>query len=162
MTMADKSESFAVKAAMKTPPRWMIPWISRTHVALYKLTAGRIGASLAGKPGVLVRSIGAKSGQAHTVCLPYIPDAGDRILVASYGGGPTNPAWYYNLKANPAVVIRDRGAVVWCEASVVTGDDYAELWPKVVADSPWYGEYEKRTTRTIPLIRLRETGPYTG
>jgi deazaflavin-dependent oxidoreductase (nitroreductase family) len=140
--MADKSESFAVKAAMKTPPRWMIPWISRTHVALYTLTAGRIGANLAG--------------------VPYIPDAGDRILVASYGGGPTNPAWYYNLKANPAVVIRDRGAVVWCEASVVTGDDYAALWPKVVADSPWYGEYEKRTTRTIPLIRLRETGPYTG
>ena len=46
--------------------------------------------------------------------------------------------------------------------AVVTGADYDELWPKVVADSPWYGEYEKRTTRTIPLVRLRETGPYTG
>ncbi|MSW91444.1 MAG: DUF385 domain-containing protein, partial [Actinobacteria bacterium] len=58
--------------------------------------------------------------------------------------------------------IRDRGSVVWCEASVVNPDEYLELWPKVVADSPWYGEYEKRTTRQIPLIRLRETGRYTG
>ncbi|CAB4911376.1 unannotated protein [freshwater metagenome] len=51
---------------------------------------------------------------------------------------------------------------MWCEASVVNPDEYLELWPKVVADSPWYGEYEKRTTRQIPLIRLRETGRYTG
>lgn len=160
--MGGKADSFAVRAAMKTPPRWMIPWISRTHVGLYKLTNGRVGASLAGKPGILVRTVGAKSGQVHTVCLPFVADAGDRVLVASYGGGPTNPAWYYNLKANPNVVVRDRAAVVWCRAEVVTGAERDALWPKVVDDSPWYGEYAKRTTRLIPLVRLRETGPYTG
>lgn len=157
-----KTQSLAVKAAMKTPPRWMIPWITKANVAVYKLTKGKVGSTLAGKPGILVRTIGAKSGQAHTICLPYVADAGDRILVASYGGGPTNPAWYYNLKANPDVVVRDKAQVVWCRAEVVTGAERDSLWEKVVADSPWYGEYAKRTTRTIPLIRLRETGPYTG
>jgi deazaflavin-dependent oxidoreductase (nitroreductase family) len=160
--MSDKKETLAVRAAMKTPPMWMIPWISRTHVALYKLTSGRIGASLAGKPGILVRTIGAKSGQAHTVCLPYVPDGGDRVLVASYGGGPRNPAWYHNLVANPDIVVRDRGKVVWCHAAVVGRDERADVWAKVVADSPWYGEYATRTTREIPLVRLRETGPYKG
>ena len=159
--MAD-STSFAVKAAMKTPPLWMIPWITRANIAVYKLSNGRVGSTLAGKPGILVRTIGAKSGQAHTVCLPYVRDGGDRILVASYGGGPTNPAWYYNLKANPDVVVRDRSTLVWCHASVVAGDERDALWAKVVDDAPWYGEYAARTSRTIPLIRLRETGPYSG
>ncbi len=58
--------------------------------------------------------------------------------------------------------MRDKAQVVWCRASVVTGEERDALWEKVVADSPWYGEYAKRTTRTIPLIRLTETGPYTG
>ena len=158
--MGDSADSFAVKAAMKTPPRWLIPWISRAHTAVYKLTNGRVGANLAGKPGILLRTIGARSGEAHTVCLPYVPDGADRILVASYGGGPTNPAWYYNCKVNPEVVVRDRASVVLCQASVITGDEYDRLWPIVVADSPWYGEYQTRTTRRIPLIRLEETGPY--
>jgi deazaflavin-dependent oxidoreductase (nitroreductase family) len=160
--MGDAVESLAVKAAMKTPPRRLIPWITRVNVVVYKLSNGRLGSTLAGKPGILVRTIGAKSGQRHTVCLPFVRDGGDRILVASYGGGPTNPAWYYNLKANPDVVVRDKASVVWCHAEVVGADEREALWPKVVADSPWYGEYQSRTTRTIPLIRLRETGPFAG
>ena len=159
---SSKVQSLGVKAAMKTPPRWIIPWITKANVAVYKLTNGKVGSTLAGKPGILVRTIGAKSGQAHTVCLPYVRDGADRILVASYGGGPTNPAWYHNLKANPDVVVRDKAAVVWCRAEVVTGAARDALWEKVVADAPWYAEYAKRTTRTIPLIRLVETGPYTG
>ncbi len=76
-------------AQFPTPPRWLIPWISRVHVALYKLTAGRIGGKLAGKPGLLLRTIGARTGKAHTVCLPYLPLDGDRVVVdrAPWCGG---------------------------------------------------------------------------
>jgi deazaflavin-dependent oxidoreductase (nitroreductase family) len=156
------ARTFSERVAMRTPPRWLIPWISRTHVALYKLTSGRIGAKLAGKPGILVRTVGARSGKAHTICLPYIPYEGDRVIVASFGGGPNNPAWYHNLRANPDVAIRDRGRVFWAHASEITGDERARVWAIVVADSPWYAQYQTRTTRTIPLVRLRETGPYVG
>jgi deazaflavin-dependent oxidoreductase (nitroreductase family) len=159
--MAD-GRTFGERAAMRTPPQWLIPWISRTHVALYKLTSGRIGAKLAGKPGILVRTVGAKSGKVHTICLPFIPYEGDRIIVASFGGGPRNPAWYHNLRAHPDVVIRDKSRVFWAHASEVAGPERDRVWEVVVADSPWYARYQTRTTRTIPLIRLRETGPYTG
>ena len=61
-------------------PRWLIPWISALHVAIYKLTAGRVGSTLIGRPGVLLRTIGRKSGKPHTVFLPYIPDGGTMVL----------------------------------------------------------------------------------
>jgi deazaflavin-dependent oxidoreductase (nitroreductase family) len=157
-----ESKSFGERVAMRTPPRWIIPWISRTHVALYKLTNGRIGSKLAGKPGILVRTIGARTGKVHTVCLPFLPYEGDRIVVASFSGGPKNPAWYHNLRAHPDVVIRDRERVFWAHATVVSDEERPNVWAAVVADAPWYAQYQTRTTRTIPLIRLRETGPYTG
>ena len=157
-----EQRSFGERVAMRTPPRWLIPWISRTHVALYKLTSGRVGAKLAGKPGILVRTTGARSGKVHTICLPFLPYEGDRVIVASFGGGPKNPAWYHNLRAHPDVVVRDRGRVFWAHATVVEGDERPAVWDAVVADAPWYATYQTRTTRTIPLIRLRETGPYTG
>jgi deazaflavin-dependent oxidoreductase (nitroreductase family) len=158
----ERGKSLGERAAMRTPPAWMIPWISRTHVALYKLTNGRIGSKLAGKPGILLRTVGARSGKVHTVCLPYVPYENDRVLVASFGGGPKNPAWFHNLRANPEVVVRDRARVFWALAVVVPDDERPEVWATVVADSPWYGEYQKRTSRVIPLIRLREVRPYTA
>jgi deazaflavin-dependent oxidoreductase (nitroreductase family) len=160
--MGENAKSLGERVAMRTPPAWLIPWISRTHVALYKLTNGRIGAKLAGKPGILVRTVGARSGKVHTVGLPYVPYEGDRILVASFGGGPKNPAWFHNLRANPEVVVRDRARVFWALASVVPEEEREQIWATVVADSPWYGEYQKRTTRLIPLLRLRELRDYVG
>ncbi|HEV8297871.1 MAG TPA: nitroreductase family deazaflavin-dependent oxidoreductase [Acidimicrobiales bacterium] len=145
---------------MITPPRWTIPWISRTHVVLYKLTNGRIGGRLAGKPGILVRTIGAKSGKVHTICLPYIPVGEHRVIVASFAGGPRNPAWYHNLRANPDVLVREGARVFHANASVVPDDERPTVWQTVVADSPWYGDYQARTARQIPLIRLQETGAY--
>jgi deazaflavin-dependent oxidoreductase (nitroreductase family) len=157
--------TLAERASEKTPPLWLIPWISRTHVALYKLTGGRIGATLAGKPGLLLRTVGRKSGEAHTVCLPFLRVGDDRVIVASYGGGPKNPAWYHNLadrSANPEVIVRDRGQVFWAVADVLTGDDHAATWALVVDDAPWYGSYQTRTTRQIPLVKLRFSRPYTA
>jgi deazaflavin-dependent oxidoreductase (nitroreductase family) len=144
-------------AQFPTPPRWLIPWISRVHVALYKLTAGRIGGRLAGKPGLLLRTIGARSGKAHTVCLPYLPLDDDRVIVASYAGAPKHPAWYFNLRTNPEVIVRDHAAVFLADARILEGDEYAEVWAKVVADAPWYADYQARTERRIPLVRLVRT-----
>lgn len=159
-------DSFAARlgarAAHRTPPQWLIPWITRAHIALYKLTNGRVGSTVAGKPAILVRTIGARSGAFHTVALPYLSYNGDRLVVASFGGGPKNPAWYHNLRAHPDIVVRDRGHVFWAHAEELEGDERAAAWDAIVADSPWYAEYQQRTTRTIPVIRLREIAPYVG
>jgi len=146
----------------KTPPMWLIPWISKAHVTLYKLTSGMVGSKLAGKPGLLLRTVGRRSGKPHTVCLPYLPDANSKVIVASYGGADRHPAWFHNLKATPDVIIRDKREVYWAKAIVVEADERPQLWDKVVSDAPWYAEYQSKTERQIPLIRLEYDRPYSG
>ncbi len=144
----------------KTPPMWLIPWISKAHVAFYKLTSGKIGSDLAGKPGLLLRTVGRRSGKTHTVCLPYLPDGDSKVVVASFAGADHHPAWFHNLRANPEVVVRDKGEVYWATATVPEGEERAQLWDKVVADAPWYGEYQVKTDRQIPVVRLDYARPY--
>ena len=157
----DTTEASDYKKPFKTPPQWLIPKISRTHVALYKLTSGKIGSNLAGKPGLLLRTVGRRSGKPHTVCLPYLPDDDNsKVIVASFAGAERNPAWYHNLKANPEVIIRDKRNTYWAKAIIVEGAERPALWDKVVADSPWYGDYQTKTTRQIPLVRLVYDRPY--
>lgn len=155
-------EEESSKKPFKTPPMWLIPWISRAHVASYKLTSGKVGSNLAGKPGILVRTTGRRSGKHHTVCLPYVPDSGDMLVVASFAGAEKHPAWFLNLKANPDVVVRDKSSVFWARASEVEGEERQAIWGKVVEDSPWYGDYQEKTSRQIPVVRLKYDRPYAG
>jgi len=129
-------------------------------VAFYKLTSGKVGSDLAGKPGLLLRTTGRRSGKPHTVCLPYLPDENSKVVVASFAGADHHPAWFHNLKANPDVIVRDKRDVYWAKAKVVEGEDRPQLWDKVVNDSPWYGEYQTKTERQIPLVRLEYDRPY--
>ncbi|MDH3752338.1 MAG: nitroreductase family deazaflavin-dependent oxidoreductase [Acidimicrobiia bacterium] len=152
--MADNSPA----RSFKTPPRWMIPWISRAHVRLYRRTDGRIGGKLAGMRGVLVTTTGRRSGHEHTVCLPYFSDDGDRIVVASFAGAPTHPAWYVNMLADPAVTVRERARSFPARAETVIGDDRAGVWERLTDRYPWYLDYQSGTEREIPLVRLVEVG----
>ena len=144
---------------MHTPPRWLIPWVSRTHVALYRLTRGRIGGRLAGKPGILLRTTGRRTGKPYTVCLPYFPADGHRVVVAAFAGAPHHPDWLENLRANPRVMVQDHGARLQARAEILGDEERRRLWPGIVATAPWYAGYQRRTTRQIPLVRLREIPP---
>ena len=145
-----------------TPPRWLIPWISRTHVWIYQRSNGRFGATGGGMKQLLVTAVGRRSGVAHTVCLPYWLDAGGRrIVVASFSGAPKHPAWYHNLadrSVNPTVSVQDRGEKFDAVAEVLDGDDYTSVWAALTADRPNYAGYQAKTARRIPLVRLVPTG----
>lgn len=91
-----------------------------------------------------------------------MPDAHSKVIVASFGGADHHPAWFHNLKANPDVIIRDKREVYLAKAKVVEGDERSQLWDKVVNDAPWYAEYQSKTERQIPLIRLEYDRPYAG
>ena len=145
-----------------TPPDWLIPWISRTHVVLYKLTTGKIGSHADGMPCILLRTIGRRSGKPHTVCLSYLPDGDSMVVVGSFGGAEFNPAWYHNLQANPEVIVRDRERVFWATAETLTGEEREALWETRIASAPRYARYQERTDREIPLVRLSYSRPYTG
>ena len=129
----------------------MYKLVMTAHVALYRLTRGRLG----GKSIILLTTTGKRTGQPRTKPLFSIRDGGDYIVIASAGGSPKNPAWYANLSANPRVTVEDHGRTLAGTASTVAGNERAGLWAAVVARNPGFKGYEQRTAREIPLVRIR-------
>ena len=125
--------------------------IMSAHIALYRLTGGRLG----GKHIVLLTTIGQKSGQPRTKPLYHIKDGASYIVIASAGGSDKNPAWYANLTANPKVTVEDHGRTIAGIASTASDSERARLWQIIVAQAPNFGDYEKRTARVIPVVRIQ-------
>lgn len=144
----------------RAPPKWLIPWITHAHVFVYELSRGWIGARAKNMQNLVLRGTRRKSGTPFAVCLPYwLDDAGERIVVASFAGADRHPAWFHNVKdttANPTVRVRDGARVFSATAEIVQGREYERLWSRLCADRPFYAEYQAKTTRRIPLVRLRE------
>lgn len=131
-------------------------------MAIYKLSSGHVGASLLGRPILLLRTIGRRSGKVHTIALPFLTDGESMIVVASAGGADKHPAWYHNMNSAAEVIVRDRDQVFWARHETVDGAERAELWEKLVALEPAYDQYAAKTKRVIPVVRLTYSRPYTG
>ena len=140
--------------AFEEPPRWQIPWISRRHVLLYQWTDGEIGGDLGPYPGIIIHTTGRRSGMRHSICLPAIPYGDDCLVVGSFAGAKGHPSWYLNMQANPEVRVQAGPRVYQAKATTLTGDERAEAWARLTAESPWYADYQTRTDREIPLVRL--------
>ena len=125
------------------------------HVWLYQSSGGRRGAMMRGRKILLLTTTGSKTGKQRTV--PVVPffDGGETYVIASMGGAPEHPAWYKNLRANAEVGVQV-GPDQW-KARAVVIDEGAErdrLWNKIATAMPNFGEYQKKTTRVIPVVRL--------
>jgi F420H(2)-dependent quinone reductase len=130
----------------------------KLHDQIYKRTNGRIGHRIPGTaPILLLHTVGAKTGASRTNSLSYAKDGGTYLVVASKGGDPKAPGWYFNAKANPAVEINVGPKRFPVTATIVTPDDpdYARQW-KLVNDNNnhVYDGYQTRTTRPIPVVVL--------
>ena len=128
-------------------------WV-RKQVETYEASGGTEGNTLmdTGLPVIVVTTVGVKSGKVRKVPLMRVENDGDYALVASKGGTPENPGWYYNLAALPLVRIQDGPAVNEYDIREVTGDERAEWWDRAVAAFPPYAEYQEKTERTIPVF----------
>jgi deazaflavin-dependent oxidoreductase (nitroreductase family) len=136
-----------------SPAEWV-----RTQVETYERTGGREANTLldTGMPIVLVTTRGNKSGKLRKTPLMRVEHNGEYALVASKGGAPTHPVWYYNLVADPtAVVIQDGPEPFDAEVREVSGDERAEWWKRSVAAYPPYAEYQTKTDRLIPVFVAR-------
>jgi deazaflavin-dependent oxidoreductase (nitroreductase family) len=121
----------------------------------FRANEGRVGGPFEGAPMILIHHIGAKSGTERVTPLVYFPqDDGKLVIIASKAGAPTNPDWYHNVKANPAFDVEVGTETFPVAAEEVTGEERDEIWSKVVAANPGFGEYQQKTTRTIPVVRL--------
>jgi deazaflavin-dependent oxidoreductase (nitroreductase family) len=134
------------------PGKSLIKFFSKLNVVLYRLSGGRIMGKMSGAPICLVTMTGRKSGRKITLPLMCNPNGDDVVLVASLGGAPKNPVWYYNLLADPNVVIELGPKRREMAARQASAAEKAALWPAVVANYPGYAAYQSKTARDIPLI----------
>ena len=133
-----------------SPSEWV-----RNQVAEYEASGGERANTLldTGMPIVIVTTRGNKSGKIRKTPLMRVEHDGDYVLVASKGGAPNHPVWYYNLVANPgAVTIQDGPEPFEVEVRQLSGDEKATWWDRAVAAYPPYADYQAKTEREIPVF----------
>lgn len=120
----------------------------------FRASGGKVGGYFAGATIVLLTTTGARSGK-QTVSPVVATKDGDRLLIyASAAGAPNNPAWYHNLIAKPDVTVEFGTETFSARAAVVTGAERDRLWAEQVARAPGFGDYQRKTARTIPVVAL--------
>jgi deazaflavin-dependent oxidoreductase (nitroreductase family) len=128
-------------------------WV-RQQVELYEGSGGTEGTTLRGMPVVVLTSRGARSGKLRKTPLMRVEHDGRYAVVASQGGAPTHPVWYFNLVADPHVELQDGPAKSDRTARELTGEEKALWWGRAVAAYPDYADYQKKTDRQIPVFVL--------
>ncbi len=127
---------------------------SRENAEQYMASGGTEGAELKGKPVVLLTTVGAKTGKIRKTPLMRVEHGGEYAIVASLGGAPKNPVWYFNIKANPHVELQDGTVSGDYSAREVFGEEKAAWWTRALETWPDYAEYQKQTDRQIPVFVL--------
>ncbi|MGW3354545.1 nitroreductase family deazaflavin-dependent oxidoreductase [Streptomyces bungoensis] len=134
-----------------SPEQWV-----RDQVELYESSGGTRGTTLhdTGLPVIVLTTLGARSGKIRKTPLMRVEHEGRYALVASQGGAPKHPVWYFNVKAHPRVELQDGPGKQDMRAREVTGREKAEWWERAVAAYPPYAEYQEKTSREIPVFVL--------
>lgn len=126
------------------------------YTTLYRLTNGKIGGTMGKFKVLLLTTKGRKSGRILTSPLGYFERDGGYYIVASNSGSDKNPGWYYNIKGNPydvSIQVKDKKLKV--KPEIILGEPRRPLYDWIASIAPNYGDYEKQTTREIPLVFLK-------
>jgi deazaflavin-dependent oxidoreductase (nitroreductase family) len=134
-------------------------WV-RDQVELYESSGGAKGTTLreTGLPVVIITNVGARSGKVRKTPLMRVEHDGRYAAVASYGGAPKHPVWYYNFLTYPLVELQDGPERRDYTARELSGEERAQWWERAVAAFPPYAEYQKKTDRQIPVFVLEPVG----
>src|SRR3954465_10783383 len=127
---------------------------AREQAEAYEASGGEKATDLRGMPVIVLTTVGAKSGKLRKTALMRVEHDGEYAVVASLGGAPKHPVWYFNLKAQPHVELQDGPVKRDYLAREVTGEEKARWWERAVAAYPDYADYQKKTTREIPVFVL--------
>lgn len=128
--------------------------LSRLHVAIYRLTGGRIGGRLVHNDMLLLTTHGAKTGRSHTVPLLYLRNGETLAVIGSWGGRPSDPQWFRNLMVNPVAVVQVRSDRWTVRARAASPEEREQWWPRVLAAYDGYRIYQSHTDRVIPVVLL--------
>ena len=128
-------------------------WV-REQVEQFEASNGQEANTLNGDPIVVITSVGAKSGKLRKNPVMRVERDGTYVAIASKGGAPEQPEWYYNLVEHPEVELQDGSEKHTYLARIAQGEERADWWAHAVATWPTYGEYQKKTDREIPVFLL--------
>jgi deazaflavin-dependent oxidoreductase (nitroreductase family) len=135
--------------------RWLPIALVKLQRIVFDATGGRLMNTIEGSPICVVTMKGARSGRVYKWALMYVPYEDGVLLVASRGGADENPAWYFNLRANPDIEVHARGRRLNLVARQASPEEKARLWPLCVEAYPSYESYQSWTTRDIPVFICR-------
>ena len=127
---------------------------AREQAERYEATGGAERGTLSGKPIIVLTTVGARTGKLRKTALMRVEHDRRYAVVASRGGAPKNPRWYFNLKANPHVELQDGKVKRDYAAREVTGDERAVWWARALETWPAYADYQTKTDRIIPVFVL--------
>jgi deazaflavin-dependent oxidoreductase (nitroreductase family) len=120
----------------------------------FRNNGGQVTGMFENAPLVLITTTGAKSGKRRTTPIVHTTDGDNVVIIASKGGAPTSPDWYHNLVANPEVTVELANETFEARARVAQGDERERLWRAQADRMPNFDEYQKATTRQIPVVVL--------
>ena len=127
---------------------------NRRIIDEFRENDGKVGGRFEGKSLLLLHTRGAKSGQERINPLAYVRDGDRYVIIASKGGAPTNPSWYYNILASPLVTVEAGNETFQARAAVAEEPERTRLYNKMVEMMPGFDDYRRKTTRNIPVIVL--------
>lgn len=127
-----------------------------SHVALYRLSGGKIGGGMFGGRVLLLTTKGNKTGKSRTVPVMYFDHDGKRVVIASFGGSPTHPAWFKNMQTTPEATVEVGREKYRAKPVILSGDERSAVWKHVIAQMPRFAEYDQKVAgrREIPVVAL--------
>ena len=128
---------------------------NKTLIAKFRANGGKVDGQFAGRDLLLLTTTGAKSGQKRTNPVAFTRDGDRFLIIASKGGGPTNPDWFHNLVAHPEVTIEVGNETLQARATVPAEPERTRLYNQMASILPGFAEYQRNTTRKIPLVILQ-------
>lgn len=127
---------------------------NRAIIEEFRANDGKVGGQFAGAPMLLLHTTGAKSGQERVNPLTYTTDGERMVVIASKGGAPTNPDWYYNIAANSEVTVEAGTEQFQARAEIATEPERTRLFDQMAALRPGFAEYQRNTPRILPVVVL--------
>ena len=137
---------------MNNPNDW-----NQNIINEFRANAGKVGGPFEGKSLLLLHTVGAKSGLERINPVACIKNGDQFVIIASKGGAPSNPDWYYNILAQPAVTVEFGTEIFQAKAEVAAEPERTRLYAKMVEHMPGFADYQKKTSRVIPVIVLTRT-----
>ncbi len=137
--------------------KFLMKFFMALQVGMYRFSGGKMGGKFRGFNVILLTTQGRKSGKTYTTPLGWFSHPDGYVIVASNTGLPSHPNWYFNLISHPQVTVQVLDKIIPVTAELLSGEARTQAWQEVITSAPSYAEYEKKTTREIPLFLLRPT-----